>query len=109
MYDELKILPLFWWTSECTFQQFRQMRQNNASVIDIMYNDMIRDKGALWLYGNILKVLPPLMPELISLWFKTRNRKQRVPFLDFEPLLNRSLLDIRQEYDLLPLFSLLPL
>jgi hypothetical protein len=26
MYDELKILPLFWWTNECTFQRFREMR-----------------------------------------------------------------------------------
>jgi hypothetical protein len=113
MYDELRILPLFWWTSECTFQQFRQMRQNNASVIDVMYDDMIRDRGALWLYLNILKVLPLLIPDLVALWFKTRDRngitfiarKYRVPFLEFDPLLDRTLLDIRQEYNLLPLFK----
>jgi len=101
MYDELKILPLFWWTSECTFQSFREMRKMNKPVIDVMYNDMIKDKGILWLYGAILKVLPPLIPELILIWFKTRNRKKRVPFLEFEPLLDHSLLDIRQEFDLL--------
>jgi hypothetical protein len=101
MYDELKILPLFWWTSECTFERFREMRKRNKQVIDIMYNDMIKEKGVLWLYGAIFKVLPPLIPELIAIWFKTRNRKKRVPFLEFEPLLDRSLLDIRQEFDLL--------
>lgn len=101
MYDELKILPLFWWTSECTFQSFREMRKTNKPVIDVMYDDMIKDKGVLWLYGAIFKVLPPLIPELISIWFKTRNREKRVPFLEFEPLLDRSLLDIRQEFDLL--------
>lgn len=101
MYDELKILPLFWWTSECTFQRFREMR--NTPAVDVMYADMIREKGELWLYGAILKVLPPLLPELCLLWFKTRNRRNRVPFLEFHPLLDRSLLDIRQEYDLLPL------
>lgn len=103
MYDELKILPLFWWTSECTFQRFRQMR--NTPAVDVMYEDMIREKGILWLYGSVLKVLPPLIPELVSLWFKTRDRKKRVPFLEFHPLLDRSLLAIRQEYDLLPLLS----
>ncbi len=101
MYDELKILPLFWWTSECTFERFREMRKTNKAVIDVMYNDMIKEKGVLWLYGAIFQVLPPLIPELILIWFKTRNREKRVPFLEFEPWLDRSLLDIRQEFDLL--------
>ncbi|TYQ25878.1 hypothetical protein PseudUWO311_14375 [Pseudanabaena sp. UWO311] len=99
MYDELKILPLFWWTSECTFQKFREMRKTPA--VDVMYDDMIQQNGVLWLYGNILRVLPPLMPEVISIWFKTRNRNKLLPFLEFHPLLDRSLLDIRQEFDLL--------
>lgn len=103
MYDELKILPLFWWTGECTFQRFREMR--NTPAVDVMYEDMIREKGALWLYGEILRVLPPLVPELITIWFKTRNRPKRLPFLDFHPLLERSLLSIRQEFDLLPLIK----
>jgi hypothetical protein len=101
MYDELKILPLFWWTSECTFQKFREMR--NTPAVDVMYDDMIQNNGVLWLYGNILKVLPALIPELISIWFKTRNRNKRLPFLEFQHLLDRTLLDIRQEFDLLPL------
>lgn len=100
MYDELKILPLFWWTSECTFQRFREMR--NTPAVDVMYSDMIREKGVLWLYGEVLKVLPPLIPELVSIWFKTRNREKKVPFLEFHSLLDRSLLEIRQEFDLLP-------
>lgn len=103
MHDELKILPLFWWTSECTFQQFRNMR--NTSAVDAMYDDMIRDRGVLWLYGEVLRMLPPLIPELIAIWFKTRNRQKRLPFLEFYPLLDRSLLNIRHEFDLLPLFK----
>ena len=103
MYDELKILPLFWWTSECTFQKFREMRKTPA--VDVMYDDMIQEHGVLWLYGNILRVLPPLIPELISIWFKTRNRNKRLPFLEFHPLLDRTLLDIRQEFGLLPLID----
>jgi hypothetical protein len=46
--------------------------------------------------------LPRLLPELILMWGKTRNRQRFVPYLDFEPMLNRSLLEIRQEFDLLP-------
>lgn len=99
MYDELKILPLFWWTSECTFQTYLKMK--NTPAVDVMYDDMIREKGVLWLYGAVLRVLPPLVPELISIWFKTRKRQNRIPFLEFEPLLDRSLLDIRQEFSLL--------
>lgn len=100
MYDELKILPLFWWTSECTFQRFREMR--NTPAVDVMYDDIIREKGVFWLYKEVIRVLPPLIPELVSIWFKTRKRHNRVPFLEFEPLLDRSLLEIRQELDLLP-------
>jgi hypothetical protein len=62
---------------------------------------MIKDKGVLWLYGAVLRVLPSLIPELILIWFKTRKRQKQLPFLDFEPLLDRSLLDIRQEFALL--------
>ncbi|NEO70249.1 hypothetical protein [Moorena sp. SIO3H5] len=100
MYDELKILPLFWWTSKCTFETYLKMK--NSPAVDVMYKDMIREKGVLWLYRAILRVLPGVILELIPIWFKTRNRQKLLPFLEFEPLLDRSLLDIRQEFDLLP-------
>jgi hypothetical protein len=103
MYDELKILPLFWWTSECTFPTYLQMR--NSPAVDIMYQDMIREKGIWWLYREVLSVLPRLIPELILMWSKTRHRQNRVPFLEFDLLLDRSLLEIRQEFDLLPLMQ----
>jgi hypothetical protein len=99
IYDELKLLPLSWWTSECTFRTYLKMKDSPA--VDVMYDDMIREKGVLWLYGAVLRVLPSLIPALIPIWFRTRKRQRLVPFLEFEPLLNRSLLDIRQEFDLL--------
>jgi hypothetical protein len=99
MYDELKLLPISWWTSECTFKTYLKMKDSPA--VDVMYDDMIREKGVLWLYGSVLRVLPALIPALIPIWFKTRNRQKFIPFLEFEPLLDRSLLDIRQEFDLL--------
>lgn len=99
MYDELKILPLFWWTSECTFQTYLKMK--NSPAVDVMYADMIREKGVLWLYGAVLRVLPTLIPALILIWFKTRNWQKRLPFLEFESLLDRSLLDIRKEFNVL--------
>ncbi len=36
------------------------------------------------------------------MWRNSRQRERFVPFLEFEPLLDRSLLEIRQEFDLLP-------
>jgi hypothetical protein len=99
MYDELKLLPLFWWTSECTFKTYLNMKDSPA--VDVMYDDMISEKGTLWLFGSVLKVLPLLIIELIPIWFKTRHHHKLLPFLEFEPLLDRPLIDIRQEYDLL--------
>ena len=103
MYDELKLLPLSWWTSECTFKEYLKMRKNPA--VDVMYEDLIKGHGVIWLYFSIIFVLPRLVPELVSIWFKTRNRQNRVPFLEFESLLNRSLLDIRQELGILDLIK----
>ena len=103
MYDELKLLPLSWWTSECTFKEYLKMRKNPA--VDVMYEDFIKRHGVIWLYFSIISVLPRLLPELVSIWFKTRNRQNRVPFLEFESLLNRSLLDIRQELGILDLIE----
>ena len=99
MYDELKLLPLSWWTSECTFKEYLKMRKNPA--VDVMYDDLIKHHGVVWLYLSIFVVLPRLIPELILIWFKSRDRKNRVPFLEFESLLNRSLLDIRREFGIL--------
>lgn len=100
MHDELKILPLFWWTSECNFRTFLKMR--NSPAVDIMYDELIKEKGVLWLYGSMLSVLPAVIVELILIWVKTRKRQKLLPFLEFEFLLDRSLLEIRQEYELLP-------
>ena len=100
MHDELKILPLFWWTSECTFRTYLEMKDSPA--VDVMYEDMLKEKGEIWLYLSILKVLPGVTLKLIPIWFKTRNREKLLPFLEFEKLLDRSLIEIRQEFNLLP-------
>ena len=103
MYDELKILPLTFWTSDFKFRDYLRERQNPA--VDVMYDDLVKRQGVLWLYGLIALVLPRLMPEVVSMWFKTRKRQRYIPYLNFELFLNRSLLDIRQEFDLLALIK----
>ena len=60
MYDELKLLPLSWWTSECTFKEYLKMRKNPA--VDVMYEDLIKCHGVIWLYFSIIFVLPRLVP-----------------------------------------------
>ncbi len=107
MYDELKLLPLTWWTSNYKFRDHLRTIQDPtiSPAIGVMYDDLLKQYGLLWLYGSILLVLPRLLPELIVMWFKTRQRQRFVPFLNFEPLLERSLLDIRHEFDLLPFFK----
>ncbi|MEO1743268.1 MAG: hypothetical protein AAFR99_15835 [Cyanobacteria bacterium J06629_9] len=99
MHDELKLLPLAWWTSECTFRRYLTMK--DSPVVDVMYADLIREKGAFWLYRTVLGVLPGVLLEVIPIWFKTRHREKLLPFFNFEPLLETSLLDIRRDYGLL--------
>jgi hypothetical protein len=103
MFDELKLLPLFWWTSECTFGAYLKMKDSPA--VDVMYADMIQEKGTVWLYREVAKVLPKLIATLIPIWFKTRRWSDRLPFLEFEGLLDRTLIEIRQEFNLLQLMN----
>lgn len=107
MYDELKLLPLIWWTSDYKFRDHLQTLKDPtiSPAIRVMYDDLIKQHGVLWLYSSIFLTLPQLLPELMQIWFKNRQRKSYVPFLNFEPLLDQSLLDIRQEFDLLPLLK----
>ena len=105
MYDEIKLLPLGFWTSDFKFKDY--IRTNRDPVIKpaiaIMYDDLVTKHGLLWLYSSILLVLPRLLPEVIRIWFKTRSPRKYYPFLNYEPLLDVSLADLRQEFDLLPL------
>ena len=66
MYDEIKILPLTFSTSDFKFRDYLRERKNPA--VDVMYDDLIKRHGVLWLYSSILVVLPQLLPELILMW-----------------------------------------
>lgn len=107
MYDEIKLLPLSFWTSDFKFGDYIRTRKDPKikPAIDKMYDDLIKQHGALWLYSSILFVLPRLLPEVLIIWLKTRGKRKYYPFLDYQSLLNRSLLEIRQEFDLLPFIN----
>lgn len=107
LYNELKILPLIWWTSDYTFGKHLKTIQDPTIGLAVrgMYKDLLEARGALWLYVSIGFVLLQLLPELVFLWLKTRQRQRWVPFMEFEPLLDRPLLEIRQDFDLLPLMK----
>ncbi len=107
MYDELKLLPLTWWTSDYQFSDhLRTLKDPLISpAIRVMYDDLIEQHGVWWLYASIFWVLPRLLPKLFVMWLKTRKRQQYIPFLNFEPLLDKSLLEIRHEFNLLPFFK----
>jgi len=100
MYEELKLLPLTFMTSDFKFRDWLRERKNPA--VDVMYADLIARNGVIWLYSSILFELPKLLPEVTLIWLKTRNRQRFVPFLDFQPMLDHSLLEIRQKFDILP-------
>ena len=107
MYDEIKLLPLSFWTSDFKFDDYIRTRRDPKikPAIDIMYDDLIKQHGVLWLYGSILFVLPRLLPEVLTIWFETRGTRKYYPFLNYEHLFNCSLLEIRQDFDLLPFIN----
>ncbi|NER20497.1 MAG: hypothetical protein F6J96_07210 [Symploca sp. SIO1C2] len=104
MYDEIKLLPLGFWTSDFKFKDYISTRRDPVirPAIDIMYDDLVKQHGLLWLYSSILFVLPRLLPEIVVIWLKTRSQRKYYPFLNYESLLDCSLWEIRQEFDLLP-------
>lgn len=104
MYDEIKLLPLSFWTSDFKFGDYMNTRKDPKikPAIDIMYDDLIKQHGLLWLYSSILFVLPRLLPEVLTIWLKTRGERKYYPFLNYKSMLNLSLRSIRQEFDLLP-------
>lgn len=104
IHDEIKLLLLSFWTSDFKFHDYVNTRKDPKikPAIDIMYNDLIKQHGILWLYSSIITALPRLLPEVVVIWFKTRKKRKYYPFFDYESLLDRSLIEIRQEFDLLP-------
>jgi hypothetical protein len=115
MYDEIKLLPLGFWTSDFKFSDYLRTRRDPTikPAIQIMYDDLIKQHGIVWLYGSILVVLPRMLPELIAIWLKTRDNslwdgkaeRTYYPFLDYQPLFDLPLVEIRQRFDLLPLLK----
>jgi hypothetical protein len=107
MYDEIKLLPLGFWTSNFKFSDYLRVNRDPTikPAISIMYDDLVKEHGVLWLYVSILVVLLQLLPDVVGIWFKTRGTRKYYPFLDYELLLDRSLLDIRQEFELLTLIK----
>ena len=103
MYDEMKILPLTFWTSDFKFRDYIRVNREpvTKAMIDAMFNDLLKRYG-VWFYGSIFTAILRVLPEVISMWFKTRKRQRYITYLNFEPFLNHSLLEIRQEFDLLP-------
>lgn len=83
----------------------RVITQGSIWKLLLKLNDLIEQHGILWLYSSIFLVLPRLLPEIISIWFKTRGKRKYYPFLNYESLFNRSVFDIRQEFDLLSLIK----
>ena len=104
MYDELKLLPLCFWTSDFKFRDYLRVVRDPKirPAIGIMYDDLVKQHGQFRLYASIVSVLPRLLPKIILIWFETRGTRKYYPFFDYESLLDRSLLEIRQEFELLP-------
>lgn len=60
----------------------------------VMYDDLIKKHGMLWLYSSIFWALPQLLPEIITIWFWTRGKKRFYPFLDYEVNIHLLVIDV---------------
>jgi hypothetical protein len=104
IYQELVLLMLFWWTSECTFSRYLALK--NSPAVDLMYNDMVKEKGKMWLTYEIIKCLPKLMYNGFLLRFLTLGWGKKLPFLNYNSLLELPLDQIRKEYSLIHILEL---
>jgi hypothetical protein len=104
IYQELVLLMLFWWTSECTFSRYLALK--NSPAVDLMYDDMVKEKGNWWLTYEIIKCLPKLIYNGFLLRFLTLGWGKKLPFLNYHFLLELPLDQIRKEYSLINILEL---
>jgi hypothetical protein len=73
--------------------------------LKILLKNMISEKGELNLFLSTIKTLSLVFLDMNLIWFKTRKCRKLLPFLGYQCLLDRRLVDIRKEYCLMGIIN----
>ncbi|MGB3193279.1 MAG: hypothetical protein WBB43_28045 [Limnoraphis sp.] len=111
MRDEWRLFFLTFFVSTYTFKDYVQayqdwLRDRDDPSVSATLDDVLKQQNALSWYGWAVISLLLVLPEIIVMWFQTRRHQKYWSYYEYEPMLERSLLDIRQEFNLLDFIPL---
>lgn len=106
MADELRLFFFTFFVSNYKFKNYVSsyqdwLRDFDDPSVSFTLDDVTRNQSKLSFYSSVAITLLLVLPEILMMWFETRGHQKLWLYFDFEPLLDRSLIEIRQEFELL--------
>lgn len=106
MDDELRLFFFTFFVSNYKFKNYVSsyqdwLRDFDDPSVSLTLDDVTKDQSKLSFYSSVAITLLRILPEVLMMWFETRGHQKPWLYFDFEPMLDRSVLEIRQEFDLL--------
>lgn len=111
MWDELRLFFFTFFVSNYKFKYYMRsyqdwLRDRDDPSVSITFDDVVKERSPLSWYSWVVITLLRVLPEIFMMWFETRDHQKPWLYFDFEPMLDRSLIEIRQEFELLPFIPL---
>jgi len=111
MCDEWRLFFFTLFVTNYTFKEYVRayqdwLRDRDDPSVSATLDDVLKEQNALRFYSVSLISLLLVLPEIVVMWFQTRGHQNYWSYYEYEPMLDRSLLDIRQEFNLLDFIPL---
>lgn len=106
MCDEWRLFFFTFFVSTYTFKDYVRAYQDwladrKDPAVSALLNDVMEGQNAFIWYSWAVISLLLVLPEIVVMWFQTRGHQKYWSYYEYEPMFERSLLDIRQEFSLL--------
>lgn len=111
MCDEWRVFFLTLFITNYTFKDYVRayeewLRDMDDPSVSATLDNILKEQNPLCFYTLVVISLLLVLPEIVVMWFQTRGHQKYWPYYEYEPMLDRSLLDIRQEFNLLEFIPL---
>jgi hypothetical protein len=112
MCDEWRLFFFTFFVSTYTFKEYVRayqdwLRDRDDPAVSGLLDDVLKDRNPFIWYSWAVISLLLVLPEIVVMWFQTRGHQKYWSYYEYEPMLDRSLLDIRQEFSLVDLIPLI--
>jgi len=106
MCDEWRLFFFTFFVSTYTFKDYVRayqdwMADRKDPAVSALLNDVMKGQNAFSWYSWAVVSLLLVLPEIVVMWFQTRGHQKSWSYYEYEPMFERSLLEIRQEFSLL--------